>query len=71
MKKYRKLLNFYFIFGVFWGSAFLHGEGERRVPIESIQSKDIPDDYAFSTSKCDKLGLHSALIKDLYGCAKL
>jgi hypothetical protein len=45
MKKYRKLLKISFVFGVFCGSAFLHGEDERRVPLESIQSKDIPDDY--------------------------
>ena len=28
-------------------------------------------EIAFSSSKCDKSRLHSALIKDLYGCAKL
>ncbi len=29
------------------------------------------DDDAFSTSKCDNCRLWSALIEDLYGCAKL
>jgi transposase len=27
--------------------------------------------HAFSTSKCDRYRLHSALMENLYGCAKL